>query len=406
MFSWDFLRKKKTISHLRTDEIKCAWKSGLTVAATDTLRLWQHPCSSQAHSTAEMTEPLTLTHSLSCQSSPCFCCSTVQADQTGKHGVTSLQNKSLPFSLPRWKPSRIRGVFAWKRLETIYLGLCSQQSEASILHLSFFTRQTNKVPVWMRGGQKKEKKNSSEIIVRHSGVSRWSGQIRQADVQSHVRSHIRDSMDSFRKLWSHHPTILPSTPCDGKSCFIPHGIPKGHLQQTYTHHVYTQTQNITDIVTFAQGSIHKQESNMSASSESLHSWMLKKIYNVHNLRMQMRTKYDIYGNTMQDARDHVKVSAWSLQALVLKCVTWTEVLTSMAINSHTWKWFQKARKLKRTKTVYASKKENMSLSLNHKSPVHTILWPTSSFTNTEGWNGWSQKTCIWGEFMKTSFPTP
>lgn len=282
-----------------------------------------------------------------------------------------------------------------------------QSAKWGLYLTSFLFHKTDQQSASMNErGTKKRKNNSSEIIVRHSGVSRWSGQIRQADVQSHVRSHVRDSMDSFRKLWSHHPTILPSTPCDGKSCFIPHGIPKGHLQQTYTHHVYTQTQNITDIVTFAQGSIHKQESNMSASSESLHSWMLKKIYNVHNLRMQMRTKYDIYGNTIQDARDHVKVSAWSLQALVLKCVTWTEVLTSMAINSHTWKWFQKARKLKRTKTVYASKKENMSLSLNHKSPVHTILWPTSSFTNTEGWNGWSQKTCIWGEFMKTSFPTP
>lgn len=163
----------------------------------------------------------------------------------------------------------------------------SLQSTKWCLYLTSFkfTRQTNKVPVWMRGGQKKRKRNSSEIIVRHSGVSRWSGQIRQADVQSQVRSHVGDSMDSFRKLWSHHPTILPSTPCDGKSCFIPHGIPKGHLQQTYTHHVYTQTQDSTNMVTFAQGSIHKQESNMSASSESLHSWKLKKIQNVHNLRM-------------------------------------------------------------------------------------------------------------------------
>lgn len=121
----------------------------------------------------------------------------------------------------------------------------------------------------------------------------------------------------------------------------------------------------------------------------------------------MRTKYDIYGSTIQDASGHVKVSAWSLQALVLKCVTWTEVLTSMAINSHTWKWFQKARKLKRTKTVYASKKENMSLSLsNHKSPVHTILWPTSSFTNTEGWNGWSQKSVHLGGIYENLVPYP
>lgn len=41
------------------------------------------------------------------------------------------------------------------------------------------------------------------------------------------------------------------------------------------------------------------------------------------------------GNTMPDANDHVKAYAWSLQALLLKCVTRTEVLTSMAINSHT-----------------------------------------------------------------------
>lgn len=103
----------------------------------------------------------------------------------------------------------------------------------------FFTTQTKrKEPKQKEARTKKKKrktkkkiKRSIETIVRHSEVSHWSGQICQADVQSHVRSHIRDGVDSFRKLWSHHPTILPSTPCDGKSCFIPHGIPKGHLHK-------------------------------------------------------------------------------------------------------------------------------------------------------------------------------
>lgn len=84
-------------------------------------------------------------------------------------------------------------------------------------------------------GGKDENKNPKnryiETIVRHSEVPRRSGQICQADVQSHVRSHVRDSVDSFRKLWRHHPAILPSTPSDGKSRFIPHGVPERHLDR-------------------------------------------------------------------------------------------------------------------------------------------------------------------------------
>lgn len=49
----------------------------------------------------------------------------------------------------------------------------------------------------------------------------------------------------------------------------------------------------------------------------------------------MRTKYDYTWITMQDSNDPVKTYEWALQALLLKCVTRTEVLTSMAINSHT-----------------------------------------------------------------------
>lgn len=112
--------------------------------------------------------------------------------------------------------------------------------------------------------------------------------------------------------------------------------------------------------------------------------------------------------TMQESNDHVTATyAWSLQALELGWVTRTEVSTSMAINSHTWKWIQTARKLKWTNTVLSFKKEgNLSLSLNHKSPVHTILWPTSSFTNTEGWNGWSQKSVHLGGIYENLVPYP
>ena len=49
---------------------------------------------------------------------------------------------------------------------------------------------------------------------------------------------------------------------------------------------------------------------------------------------------------------------------------------------------------------------SLSLSLNHKSPVHTILWPTSSFTNTEGWNGWSQKSVHLGGIYENLVPYP
>lgn len=38
-------------------------------------------------------------------------------------------------------------------------------------------------------------------------------------------------MDSFGELWSHHPAILPSAPSDGKSRFVPHGVPERHLDR-------------------------------------------------------------------------------------------------------------------------------------------------------------------------------
>lgn len=106
--------------------------------------------------------------------------------------------------------------------------------------------KTEKKKVWRKRGGGKDKNCSIETSVRHSKGSYRSGEICQADVHSHARSHVRYCMHCFRKLWSHHTAVLPSTPRYRQPRFAPHRVREGHLTHTPTH-VQTYTHKQTHI---------------------------------------------------------------------------------------------------------------------------------------------------------------